>query len=299
MAVPTWKSGLQEIANGVFAYIHGRARWDICNSGFIVGDDGVMVIDAMMVRSMVRPYLEALRKVTTKPIRYVVNTHHHVDHCFGNQFYLPVEIVSHSGCREAMLAKGVNVAALQQQWPQYTEDWPKVRLTPPTITYQDRMVVHLGDRAIELLHPGAAHTYGDTLAYLPQEKVLFTGDVAFHYLTPLAADGHVSRWMRAVNGLIKHMDVTTVVPGHGPVGDKTSLIKTLGYLRLLKRTSRSHFRRGASIEDAARAVRLGEYAEWEGPERILRNLGRMYQELRGELPQPPRIASVYTRRPQG
>ena len=95
MAIPSWKSGLQEIAPNVFAYIHGGVGWDICNSGFIVGDDGVMVIDAMMVASMVRTYMQEIRRVTDKPIRYVVNTHHHVDHAFGNQFYLPAEIVSH------------------------------------------------------------------------------------------------------------------------------------------------------------------------------------------------------------
>ena len=151
-----------------------------------------MVIDAMMVASMVRPYMEEIRHVTDKPIRYVVNTHHHVDHSFGNQFYLPTEVVSHRGCREALIDRGADVEMLSQRWPQYREDWVKTRLTPASITYDDKMVVHLGDRVIELLHPGPAHTYGDTLVYLPQEKVLFTGDVAFHYLTPLAADGHLT-----------------------------------------------------------------------------------------------------------
>ncbi|MFQ5874275.1 MAG: MBL fold metallo-hydrolase [Dehalococcoidia bacterium] len=289
MAVPAWKSGLQEIAQGVFAYIHGRAAWDICNSGFIVGDDGVMVVDAMMVASMVRPYLEQLRKITNKPIRYVVNTHHHVDHSFGNQFYLPAEIVSHHGCREAMMARGADVDLLSRRWPQYKKDWPKVRLTPATVTYEEKMIVHLGDRVVELLHPGPAHTYGDTLVYLPQEKVLFTGDIAFHYLTPLAADGHVSRWIQVANGIIKHMDVTTLVPGHGPVSGKDVLRKTLGYLRLVKRTSRHHFKQGESVEEASRAMHLGEYDQWAEPERVILNVQRMYQELQGELPRRRKI----------
>ena len=154
MPIPSWKSGLQEIAANVFAYIHSGVGWDICNSGFIVGDDGVMVIDAMMVASMVDPYLEEIRRVTDKPIRYVINTHHHVDHSFGNQFYLPAEVVSHQGCREAMLTRGADVNMLNERWPQYREDWAKTRLTPATVTYQDKMVIHLGDRVIELLHPG-------------------------------------------------------------------------------------------------------------------------------------------------
>ena len=284
MPIPSWKSGLQEIAPNVFAYIHGRVAWDICNSGFIVSDDGVMVIDAMMVASMVRTYMEGIRRVTDKPIRYVVNTHHHLDHAFGNQFYLPAEIVSHRGCREALIARGADVGTLSQRWPQYREDWVKTRLTPPSITYEDKLIVHLGDRVIELLHPGPAHTYGDTLVYLPQDKVLFIGDVAFHYLTPLAADGHISSWIRVANGILNNLDVNTLMPGHGPVSGKEVVSKTLRYLRLIKRTSRSHFQRGASVEEASHAMRLGEYADWEEPERVMVNVQRMYQEFRGELP---------------
>ena len=288
MAVPNWKSGLQEIADGVFAYINAQPRAAICNSGIIIGDDGVMVIDGLMVGSMVRPYLEQIRKVTSKPIRYVVNTHHHIDHSFGNQFYLPAEVLGHRVCREIMLAKGVDQEDLGKRFSMYKEDWPKVRLTPPSVTYEDKMVVHLGGRVVELLHPGAAHTYGDTLIYMPKEKVLFTGDIAFQYLTPLAADGHISHWIRVEESIIKYLDATTIVPGHGPVGDKTALVLTLGYLKLLKRTSRLHFRRGASVDDAARAMRLGEYADWEEPERVLRNMARAFQEFRGELPKPLR-----------
>jgi cyclase len=182
-----------------------------------------------------------------------------------------------------MVAQGVDVAYLRGQWPQYGEEWPKTSLAPATITFEDRMVVHLGDRAIELLHPGSAHTYGDTLVYLPQEKVLFTGDVAFHYLTPFAADGHTSHWIRVLDRITRQMDVSTIVPGHGPVGDKTALVETRRYLRLLKRTSRLHFDQGASVDEAASAMRLGEYADWAEPQRVVRNMGRMYQELRGEL----------------
>ncbi len=286
MSIPTWKSGLQEIAPNVFAYIHSGVGWDICNSGFIVSDDGVMVIDAMMVASMVRPYLEEIRKVTDQPIRYVVNTHHHVDHSFGNQFYLPTEIVSHRACREAFLNRFDGTDRLTERWPEYREDWVKTRLTPASITYEDKMIVHLGDRVIELLHPGPAHTQGDTLVYLPQEKVLFTGDVAFHYLTPLGRDGHLSNWIRVANGILKHLDATTLMPGHGPVSGKEVVSKTLNYLRLVRRTTRTHFQRGASVEETSRAVRLGEYADWVEPERVIVNVQRLYQEFQGNLPKP-------------
>jgi len=285
MPIPSWKSGLQEIAPNVFAHIHSGVGWDICNSGFIVGEDGVLVIDAMMVASQVRPYLEEIRTVTDKPIRYLVNTHHHVDHSFGNQFYLPTEVVSHRGCRESMITAGADVESLSRRYPQYRDDWVQSRLTPASITYEDKMIVHLGDRVIELLHPGPAHTYGDTLVYLPREKVLFTGDVAFQYLTPLARDGHVSNWIKVTNGILKDVNATTLVMGHGPVSGKEAVSWTLKYLRLVKRVSKSHFDQGASVEDASRAVRLGEYADWVDPERVMVNVQRLYQEFRGEFPE--------------
>ena len=291
MPIPSWKSGLQEVAPNVFAYIHSGVGWDICNSGFIVGDDGVLVIDAMMVASQVRLYMEEIRKVTDKPIRYVVNTHHHVDHSFGNQFYLPAEIVSHRGCREALITRGADVGMLSERYPHYRDDWAEARLTPASITYEDKMIVHLGGKVIELLHPGPAHTYGDTLVYLPEDKVLFTGDVAFHYLTPLARDGHVSNWIKVANGILNHLDATTLIPGHGPVSGKEVVSATLKYLRLVKRTSRSHFQRGASVEDTSRAVLLGEYADWVEPERVMVNVQRLYQEFRGELPKARAMAS--------
>lgn len=291
MPIPSWKSGLQEVAPNVFAYIHSGVGWDICNSGFIVGDDGVLVIDAMMVASQVRLYMEEIRKVTDKPIRYVVNTHHHVDHSFGNQFYLPAEIVSHRGCREALITRGADVGMLSERYPHYRDDWAEARLTPASITYEDKMIVHLGGKVIELLHPGPAHTYGDTLVYLPEDKVLFTGDVAFHYLTPLARDGHVSNWIKVANGILNHLDATTLIPGHGPVSGKEVVSATLKYLRLVKRTSRSHFQRGASVEDTSRAIPLGEYADWVEPERVMVNVQRLYQEFRGELPKARAMAS--------
>ena len=286
MPIPSWKSGLQEIAPNVFAYIHSQPTADLSNSGLIIGDDGVMVVDAMMVGSMIRPYLEEIRRVTNKPIKYVVNTHHHVDHALGNNFYQLAEVVSHRRCREDLITRAADLEPYKQRWPQYAEDWEKVQLAPGNITYENKLTIHLGDRVVELLHPGPAHTHGDTLVYLPQEKVLFTGDVAFHYLTPHSREGHVSNWIRITTGILNHLDATTLMPGHGPVSGKEVVSKTLKYLRLVKRISRIHFQRGDSVEETSRAVRLGEYADWLEPERVLVNVRRLYQEFRGELSKP-------------
>lgn len=137
---------------------------------------------------------------------------------------------------------------LGERWPRSREDWVKTRLTPATITCQDKMIVYLGDRVIELIHSGPAHTYGDTLVFLPQKKGLFSGDVAFHYLTPSTRDGQISNWIKIADGTLNHLDVDTLMPGHGPVSDKEAFNKTLKYLRLVKRASRLGFNRRTSVE---------------------------------------------------
>lgn len=282
MATYDYRTGLQEIGDGVFAYIREGIGWDICNSGLIVGDEECLVVDAMMVGSMVETFMVDVRKVTVKPVRYVVDTHHHADHAFGNQFYRPgANIVGHDGCRDSLIRRGADPDVLIDRWPQYEDDWRKLALTPPTVTYSDRMTVHLGGRSVDLIHPGPAHTFGDTLVYLPDEKILFTGDVAFQYLVPLAADGHVSKWIKATRRLRNHMDIETLVTGHGPVAKKDAIGWTHRYFRSLKKHCKRYFRMGKGPDDAAASFTLGELEGWEEPERNYINARRMFIEFRG------------------
>ena len=156
MAKYNYKTGLQEIGDGVFAYIREGIGWDICNSGLIVGEEECLVVDAMMVESMVTAFMEDVRRVTDKPVRYVVDTHHHADHAFGNQFYRPdANVVGHEGCRESLLRRGADPEVLTDRWPQYEEDWRQLELTPPNVTYADTMTVHLGRQECRAYTPGA------------------------------------------------------------------------------------------------------------------------------------------------
>ncbi|MDZ4278072.1 MAG: MBL fold metallo-hydrolase, partial [Dehalococcoidia bacterium] len=140
----------------------------------------------------------------------------------------------------------------------------------------------LGGRAVRLLHFGTAHTIGDALVLLPDERLLFAGDVAFHYVTPLAFEGHVGGWLKVCDE-IAALDVDTIVPGHGPVGGKAELREMRGYLDSVRRQARAAFDAGRSQEEAARGIDLGDYASWAEPERLPLNVGRLYQEFRGEI----------------
>lgn len=283
-AMPSWKTELVEVAPQVYAWTQYPGGAGISNAGLVVGDEWALVIDAMMTPSMVRPFLEQVRRVTDLSIRFLVNTHHHRDHVFGNQFIGAQHIIGHPLCREEILRFG-------QEWledsmrtrPQYAEEWPQIKPTPPDLTFEERLVLHLGNTVVELLYLGGpAHTYDDIVAYLPEHRLLFAGDLAFFYVTPLAFQGHVSGWINVVDR-IHRMEVTTIVPGHGPVGDKRQLAQMREYLVLMRRAARRCFRAGLSVEEAAQKVRIDQYAHWGQQDWVARNVQRLYQEFRGEI----------------
>jgi glyoxylase-like metal-dependent hydrolase (beta-lactamase superfamily II) len=167
-----------------------------------------------------------------------------------------------------------------------------LRLQLPTVTFDDRLVLHDGDRELHLWHPGhPAHTAGDATVFLPRERVLFTGDLAFHYVTPLAFQGHVGRWIEAADRVLE-FEADVIVPGHGPIGTKADVRLMREYLALVRREARRRFDAGMPAEDAARDIKLGVYASWREPERILPNVMRCYQEFRDELPRPMDIARM-------
>jgi glyoxylase-like metal-dependent hydrolase (beta-lactamase superfamily II) len=117
--------------------------------------------------------------------------------------------------------------------------------------------------------------------FLPKERVLFTGDLAFHYVTPLAFQGHVGRWIEAVDRALA-FEADVIVPGHGPIGTKADVRLMREYLALVHQESRIRFDAGMPAEAAARDIKLGVYASWREPERILPNVMRCYQEFRDE-----------------
>lgn len=284
--VRDWKTGLVEVGPKVFAYVQATGESGVSNAGLIVGGDSAMAVDALMLPSMTRRYVQAIRKATRKPIAHLVNTHHHLDHTGGNRFFKGATIVSHARCREALAPGFPPVPLLQRFMPHFAREFPLLKLSLPTVTFEDRMVIHDGQREIHLWHPGyQAHTVGDAVVHLPKEKILFAGDIAFYYVTPLAFQGHVGNWIKAANRLLA-FDADVIVPGHGPIGTKADLRKMRNYLSLLRREAKKRFDAGMPVEAAARDIKLGVYSRWREAERILPNVMRCYQEFRQELEQP-------------
>lgn len=280
---PQWPTGLVEVADGAFAYVQEGGGLCVSNAGLIVGPESCVVIDALFAPTMTQAFRDAIRRVTDKPVRLLINTHHHIDHTMGNALFPEAQILSHANARreQERVGKGV-LDVLRPRIPELVAEAEDVAVRLPDLTFEGALSLHLGTRELRLVHLGPAHTIGDALVLLPDERLAFAGDVAFHYVTPLAFEGHVSGWIDVCDQ-VERMEIDTVVPGHGPVGNKTHLREMRGYLERIRRQAREQFDLGRSPEEATRAIDLGAYASWAEPERLALNVGRLYQEFRGEI----------------
>lgn len=272
--------GTIELARGVYALIQeGGAT----NGGFLVGDNGVLVIEALMTTSLAKKTISEVRRVTNKPIRWLVLTHFHGDHTFGTEHFLPAAIVAHSECRDELIGKWESsIKRFSTNRPELAEEFRNVKLTPPDVVFAERLTLHLGSSRVELLYFGRAHTRGDVFIHLPQDRILFTGDVAVNQRVPAAVDGYIGSWI-TVAEKVQSLDVATVVPGHGLIGDRRMIRDVQAFFTELKRQARQMFDAGKSQEEAARSIQLPEYASWVGIDNLTIPVSRLYMEFRGEL----------------
>ena len=283
---------MREVGPRVFAYVQATGETGISNAGLIVGADGATAVDALMVPSMTRRLVAAIKRTTRKKIGALVNTHHHLDHTGGNRFFRGATIVATEKCRAALAPGFPPLPLLQRFMPAFAREFPLLKLQLPTVTFEDRLVIHDGEREIHLWHPGQpAHTAGDATVFLPDERVLFAGDIAFHYVTPLAFQGHVGNWIRAADRVLE-FEADVIVPGHGPIGTKQDVRLMRDYLALVRREAKTRFDAGLSAEAAASDIKLGAYASWREAERILPNVMRCYQEFRNETDRDMDIARM-------
>ncbi|MBI4523679.1 MAG: MBL fold metallo-hydrolase [Deltaproteobacteria bacterium] len=282
MPVPSWETELKEVAPNVFAYIQGGGpgidNASVSNAGLIIGDDYSMVIDALTAPVLTKAFIAAMKKVNPKPFRHLVNTHHHYDHTRGNCFFLPIEIVAHEKCREAVIEAGMPYPTR----PDWQEGVEGLKLTPPTTTFTDKMTYRYGDIEVQLLYQGPAHTQGDILVYLPRYKVLFAGDVAFHYVAPHFWQGHGSGLLRVLDW-IADLDVETIVPGHGPLGAKKEIAEMREYVEALRKEAKKRFDAGMNAVEASVDINMGRFDEWpNATERVIGNVMRFYLEFQGK-----------------
>jgi cyclase len=283
--VPSWKTELRQLAPNVFAYIQGggpgQANQGVSNGGLIVGEDHLLAIDAYGAPFHAKAFLAAASQATgNKPFRRLINTHHHGDHVNGNQFFPSVEIISHPYCRDEVLKVVATTPARWDKRDGWADGTEERKVIVPSTTLEGKMVYHYGTTAVEVEFVGPAHTYGDLIVYIPQYKILFLSDIAFYYVAPFAHNANVGKWLDTIDRILK-MDVDTIVPGHGPIGGKKELAEMAEYFRMLQPEVKKRYDAGMTPGRAAADIKLGRFDNWIGPERVVMNTVRLYNELKG------------------
>lgn len=269
---------LEEVSPGIFAYVQLDGTWFLNNCGFIVGKQSAVVIDTTSTEKRAHAFLEAVRRTTSHPVQALVNTHSHGDHTHGNYLFSPeTAIIAHDLCRDEVAHQ--NIEATQARFP--TGDFGNPIPTPPMVTFPDRLSVFVDDLLVELQYMGPAHTTNDVVAWIPERKVLFSGDLVFNGGTPFALAGSIAGWLEALPRL-RALGAETIVPGHGSVCDASVFETIEAYLRFVQATAKRGFEAGAAPLELARSIDLGEFAGLGDSERIVGNLHRAYSELRGE-----------------
>ncbi len=268
---------LEEVSDGVFAYIQLDGSWGLNNAGFIAGRESVTAVDTCFTEKRSRAFREAIRSVSPVPVRTLVNTHHHGDHTHGNFVFLPeATIIGHERCREEVIAAGHGTRAL---FPGV--EWGEIVIAPPSVTFGRRLDVWADGLKVELIFAGPAHTTNDIVAWLPERKVLFAGDLIFNGGTPFVMMGSVAGSLEAL-AAVRGLGAERIVPGHGPVCGPEAIDAVEAYLRFVQETARRGYEAAAAPLEVARQTDLGRFAGLLDRERLVGNLHRAYSELRGE-----------------
>lgn len=290
--------GLHEVADGVWAYLQPDGGWGWSNAGLIADHDVSLLVDTLFDLRLTAEMLDTMRRQVqaASTIATVVNTHANGDHCFGNSLVSSAEIVASRACAEEMAALppsrladmmraapdlGEAGAFLQKIFGPFQFDGIETAL--PTRTFDGTLELRVGDRRVDLIDVGPAHTAGDVIVHLPDEGVVFTGDILFHGGHPIVWAGPVSNWVAACDRILA-LEPDVVVPGHGPLAGRSAVEDMLGYFGYLTSQARVRFEAGMSPMEAARDIDLAQYAGWGESERLVVNITSLYREWGADVP---------------
>ncbi len=281
------KTSFTEIGEGLWAF---TAEGDP-NSGVIIGDDSVMVIEAQATPRLAQKVIEEIRKVTDKPITHLALTHYHAVRVLGASAYGADQIIMSEKARAMVAERG------KEDWESEFQRFPRLfqghesipGLTWPTTTFSDRMSVYLGERRIDLMHLGRAHTAGDIVIYVPDQNVMFTGDIVEYRSACYCGDGHFRDWPGTLDA-IRRFDLDAIAPGRGDalIGKEMvnkALDCTEDFIRSTYRPAARVAHRGGSLKEAWDAVRaecdpkFGDYAIYEHC--LPFNVARAHDEAQG------------------
>jgi glyoxylase-like metal-dependent hydrolase (beta-lactamase superfamily II) len=233
---------LDKLSDRLFQILEGRGA----NGGVYIGDNGVLVIDAKMNEESVKQTLAEIKKVTDKPIKYLVNTHSDGDHVYGNRFFPEtVTIVAHENCREEFF---------HPRRDGKPSEWNNPELAPfiPSVTYHDKMDIYLGSKKAELWYFGIGHTTGDTVVYFPEEKTAFLGDQIFMGRPQLIHSykgGNSFEYVKTLTKTLETLDAEKFCSGHSDPIDRNAVKHHIEEMKKIQAKVKTLVKQGKNLEE--------------------------------------------------
>jgi cyclase len=293
----TFERGLHDLGDGIFAYLQPDGSWGWSNAGLVTDGEASLLVDTLFDLRLTHEMLAEMRDAAPAAgeIDTLVNTHANGDHCYGNQLLAGARIIASSASAAEMdnlppSAMAALLADASSDSPQLGEagaffaqifgdfDFAGIEHTPPNETFEDALSLEVGDKRVELIEVGPAHTRGDVIVHVPNDGVVFTGDILFIDGTPIMWEGPVENWIAACDR-ITEMAPKFIVPGHGPLTDLAGVARMRDYLVFVRDESRARYQAGMSAADAALDIELGDFGEWTDSERIAVNVDSLYREF--------------------
>ncbi len=281
------KTSFTQVGEGLYAF---TAEGDP-NTGVIIGDDSVMIVEAQATPRLARKVIEHVREVTDKPISHLVLTHYHAVRVLGASAYGAREVIMSDTARAMVAERG------QEDWDSEFDRFPRLfqgheeipGLTWPTTTFSEAMTVYLGNRRVDIMHLGRAHTAGDAVIWVPDQEVMFTGDIVEYHSACYCGDGHYGDWEDTLMNIAAY-EPKAIAPGRGDalVGEEmvaTAIENTADFVRSTYKPVQKVVGRGGSLKEAWDAVReacdpkFSDYAIYEHC--LPFNVARAYDEARG------------------
>jgi len=265
------QEGLTKIVEDVYAYVDvkgaGPSNSFGANAGVIIGKDGIVVIDTLISSKEAKRLIRDIRAISDKPIKYVINTHYHLDHTFGNSEFhkLGAIIISHANDKTKALLHNEHTLKNINTFGLTDKDMEGTTLSYPTLTFTDKMEIDLGNQRLQLVFPNPSHTDGAIFVYLADKRLLFTGDILFTDFHPFLADGNLRSWIKVLN-VILAMDVERIIPGHGPISSKKDVQDMKEYIVAFHRKAKQLRAKSEDLEtisaEMKKALPLRAEGEW-------------------------------------
>jgi glyoxylase-like metal-dependent hydrolase (beta-lactamase superfamily II) len=294
----TYSKGLRDVGGSCYAWLQPDGGWGWSNSGVITGSGASLLVDTLFDLATTADMLDGIADVTDRsPLRTLVNTHSDGDHYFGNQLVAErdVEIVASEAAAALMTQESVDELAALKRADGKLGDFARtvfgpftfdgITSTGPTRTFSGELSIDVGGREVQLIQVGPAHTPGDVLVHVPDAKLMFAGDILFIGGTPIVWAGPTERWIAACD-LLLDLDLDVIVPGHGPVTDKSGVHQVRDYLQFVLTEATKRFEEGLDIAAAIASIDLGKYASLPQFGRLAQNVANVYRSLDPDAPQP-------------